>query len=122
MRKTLFLIGLLAFAGCAREGASLSATQVPSVRQILQAEIDQANAAAEQVLAEFNESESAPRFGGPFRLSDYEITLSEFQRGGRDVVSVSYRLREPVAFRGHPQHFGVWVFRDTGETQVFKGR
>jgi hypothetical protein len=35
---------------------------------------------------------------------------------------VFYELQKPVGFFGHPQHFSVWVYKDTGETEWFGGR
>ncbi len=48
--------------------------------------------------------------------------MSEEQIDGKNVVRASYRLKKAVAFRGYPQRFDVCVFKDTGETIVFKGR
>ena len=81
-----------------------------------------ANTVAEQVLREFNSSDLSPQFGGPLKLIDYQATVKETESQGKTFIILSYKLKKPVSFQGHPQHFDVWVEKNTGKTQIFKGR
>ena len=85
-----------------------------------------ADEVAEQELGIFNKTHLAERLeagvpGGPFLLDDYkrDVTRDIFQ--GRTLLRVNYQYTKRSA-HGHPQHFGVWVYTDTGETHLARGR
>lgn len=121
--KIFGLIILCMLSSCAPKAFQPDVTSDVCERTDMQSSVDKANAAARQVLREFNYSDASKKLSGPFTLSDYELTVSASDDcGNNPVVKVSYELNKPVSFRGHPQHFDVWVFKKTGETKVFKGR
>ncbi len=86
-----------------------------------------ADKAAEEELARFNETEHgkklAEKFGGPFLLKDYtrQVDAKKESADGRAGWMVHYQTTRPAPL-GHPQHFGVWIYADTGETRLFGGR
>lgn len=108
-------------AGCAVEEEPVELWSPGEVPQ-LKSYIERADAVAADTLREANSSESVRRNGGPFTIDDYDRLVSEYTDEGREAVIVMYRLRRPVDFLGHPQHFTVWVYKDTEETRVFGGR
>jgi len=59
---------------------------------------------------------------GPFRIPDYRKRISLNVGDGRPVLYVFYQHRKPVTFHGHPQHFGAWVYLDSGEVRLLGGR
>ena len=77
---------------------------------------------AKKVLDEFNESDLCKTFGGPFYSDDYKKEIKGDSFENRQIIMVFYELAKPVSFRGHPQHFSIWVYKDTLETKVFGGR
>ncbi len=80
-----------------------------------------ADAVATKELKEFNKTEHAKELGGPFLLKDYEKSIKEDTDEGRIYFWVFYEYKKPVMFFGHPEHFSVWVYRDTGEIKFFGG-
>ncbi len=114
----------LLIGGCAQVPTGRSFVDA-SARPDLAEWVAKADATAEEILKEFNGSELARELGeGPFHLSDYSRSPVEDvdPNDHRPIVMVSYELWKPVGFRGHPQHFSVWVYTDTGETRRFGGR
>jgi len=80
---------------------------------------------AQRVLDEFNNSKHSHKFGGPFHLSQYKKELKESTLENRPVLIVFYELSKlpngVIMFDGYPQHFIIWVFKDTLETAVGYG-
>lgn len=76
---------------------------------------------AKKVLEEFNKSDLCKTFEGPFNLDDYKKEIKKGSFENRQIIMVSYELTKPVSFEGHPQHFSIWVYKDTLETKVFGG-
>ena len=120
MKAVLAGILLSLTFGCA--ASSREVTLAPDTQPTANYLLDIADSAARIVLEDFNTSPNATELGGPFRLSEYDRRGEHHSLEGRDAVLVLYSLRRPVDFLGHPQHFGVWVFLDTNETSVVRGR
>ncbi|MCP4351085.1 MAG: hypothetical protein GY795_36940 [Desulfobacterales bacterium] len=80
-----------------------------------------ADRTAEKVLDEFNKSDGCERFGCPFYLKDYKKEIKEHTFENRKIIVVFYNLTKPLTFRGHPEHFSIWIYKDTLETQVIGG-
>ncbi len=80
--------------------------------------------AVELVLKELCDLNAEPRSeerGGPFLFSDYRSGASRRVVRRRPVLDVFFEYSKPVGFLGHPAHFSVWVYCDTGETSFFPG-
>lgn len=72
-----------------------------------------ADKAAMRFLQNFNSSELARRYGGPFGLHEYSRSVS---RGvdpscGKRGVRVDYELERKVKFTGQVRRFTVWVWQ-----------
>ena len=88
-----------------------------------------ADDAAQSVLAEYNASLPESTVDGRLSLRHYLRAVSKRRdpTDGRPILMIVYELKKLVAFKkveafaGHPQHFSIWVYRDTGETRVFGG-
>ena len=83
--------------------------------------IEKANCLANEELDEFNKAERSRELGGPFLLKDYNVEVNGSVFEGKDIFIISYEYSKPASFLGHPQHFSVWVYCDTGETRFFGG-
>ena len=124
MRHIAILILLFLIIGC--EDYSTKRTFVEaSTRPDLSEFVLKSDETAEKILKEFNGSKWAEELGeGPFQLNDYtrSLTVDTDPINHRPIVIVIYRLQKPISIRGHPQHFSVWVYKDTGKTEWFGGR
>jgi hypothetical protein len=71
---------------------------------------------AEKTLAEANKTGL-----GHFLLQDYWVEIHEIDNADQKIVEIKYTSGVPVNFRGHPQHFSVWIYKKTMEVKLFKG-
>jgi hypothetical protein len=125
MKFIIILILSIFVIGCAYDPMEPKDPFVPaSWRPDLARFVVKADEVAEEVLKEFNNSEWAKELDeGPFKLKDYRRRLMEDNdlNDNRKIVVVFYEIRKAVGFLGHPEHFSVWVYKDTGETKCFGG-
>ncbi len=76
---------------------------------------------AAEKLAEYNRSRDLEARGGPFLFEDYDRKVERPKAGPRPRLSVIYVYKKP-RWKGHPNHFAVWVYLDTGEAKFLGGR
>lgn len=87
---------------------------------------------AQTTIDAFNAEPHAAELGGPFHLDQYARDVVGFKEYSSDYSSetdpevleymVMYRLTVPVFFRGHPEHFSVFVHKADGSTTLMGGR
>lgn len=123
MKSVLLLISVFLIVGCVHQPTEtqfFDASERPDLAHF----VTKADITAEEILYEFNNSECSKELGeGPFHLKEYTRHVAEdtYSCEQRPIVIVFYELQKPVTFFGHPQHFQVWIYKDTGETEWFGG-
>jgi hypothetical protein len=121
---TLLCLSLLGCATGHQPSPCLQRVDSPGMISLCEA-LELANAQAAAKLDEFNATWKCEYPGvdpDRFELADYDKAVCQDESDGRSYFAFLYHYRKPVRFLGHPAHFGVWVYRDDGETRFFYGR
>ena len=117
-----FSVVALALVGCGGGGFRSEAVSIEGTKVSLGKAVELDDEAWAKELGKLNESGTDfVKEHGPFRLTDYEKTVSLGTMDGKSALWIMYQYRN-AGFLGHPAHFSAYVYLTTGDVQLVAGR